>query len=85
MAAVASLIEVLMKQHKEQMDEQARQHREQMAVLEEHISAQDLDKKNLFEAVVMEQEEVLYQSAVSKHVILLQSLGWTTWRDLELL
>ena len=54
---------------------QARQHREQMAVLEEHISAQDLNKKNLFEAVVMEQEEVLHRWPVSKHAILLQSLG----------
>ena len=51
MAELASSIEVLMKQHKEQMDEQARQHREQMAVLGEHIRAQDLKMKKLVEVV----------------------------------
>ena len=49
MADIAPLIEVLTKAHKKQMDEQARQHREQMAVLGEHISAEDLDTKNLVE------------------------------------
>ena len=53
MAEIASLIEVLLKQHKEQMDEQARQHREQMAVLGEHIRAQDLEVKKLVEAACM--------------------------------
>ena len=50
MAELASLIEVLMKQHKDQMEEQARQHREQMAVLGEHIKAQDLEMRKLVEA-----------------------------------
>ena len=49
MAELASLIEVLKKQHKEQMDEQARQHREQMAVLGEHIRVQDFKMKKLIE------------------------------------
>ena len=60
MAELASLIEVLMKQHQEQMKEQARQHREQMAVIGEHVSAQDLETKKLIELRVMEQEEFLH-------------------------
>ena len=46
------MIEVLTKQQEEHMDEQARQYREQMAVLGEHIIAQDLEMKKLIEDVV---------------------------------
>ena len=50
MAELALLIEVLMKQYKEQIEEQARQHRKQIAVLGEHIRAKNLKKKKSVEA-----------------------------------
>ena len=50
MADIANLIEVLMRQQKEQMDEQARQHREQMAVLKVQVKTKEDKLKNLIEA-----------------------------------
>ena len=50
MADITSLIAVLMKQYKEQMEEQAKKHMKQMAVLTEQVKTKEDEMKNLIEA-----------------------------------